>query len=121
MGIDLVRSLTITNRGNRYIAVVMDYLTKWPKAKAIQRVDAESQDIIQATLFELVYGSTATLPMEIEVSTYLTKPITKNNFQKTLLKKTNDLIETLKNKWQRAANNIQKLQKKQWNRKFDSK
>ncbi|KAG9298451.1 hypothetical protein G9A89_000020 [Geosiphon pyriformis] len=42
IGINLVGLLTITSRGNRYIAVAMDYLTKWPEAKAIQRADAES-------------------------------------------------------------------------------
>ncbi|KAG9295665.1 hypothetical protein G9A89_002983, partial [Geosiphon pyriformis] len=42
MRIDLVRPLTITSKGNKYIAVAIDYLTKWPEAKAIQRMDAES-------------------------------------------------------------------------------
>ncbi|KAG9300747.1 hypothetical protein G9A89_023545 [Geosiphon pyriformis] len=42
IGIDLVRPLTITSGKNRYIAVTIDYLTKWPETKAIQRADAES-------------------------------------------------------------------------------
>ncbi|KAG9290968.1 hypothetical protein G9A89_011118 [Geosiphon pyriformis] len=71
------------------------------------------QNTTQATLFELVYDKTATLPIKIEVKTYPTEPITKENFQRTLLKKTYDLIETLENTWQRAADNIQKLQEKQ--------
>ncbi|KAG9301102.1 hypothetical protein G9A89_012485 [Geosiphon pyriformis] len=71
------------------------------------------QDTIQATPFELVYGRTATLPVEMEVTTYLTEPITEDNFQETLLKRTYDLMETLENKWQRAADNIQKSQEKQ--------
>ncbi|KAG9290313.1 hypothetical protein G9A89_007044 [Geosiphon pyriformis] len=29
-------------QGNKYIAVAMNYLTKWSEAKAIQRTDAES-------------------------------------------------------------------------------
>ncbi|KAG9305868.1 hypothetical protein G9A89_016520 [Geosiphon pyriformis] len=94
----------------------MNYLTKWPEAKAIQRADAEStirQDTTQATLFELVYSKTATLPVEREVSTYPTEPITEANFQKTLLRRTYDLIETLENRQQKAADNIQKSQKKQ--------
>ncbi|KAG9288694.1 hypothetical protein G9A89_004313 [Geosiphon pyriformis] len=44
------------------------------------------QDTTQATPFELVYDRTATLPVE---------------------------IKTLENKWQRAADNIQKSQEKQ--------
>ncbi|KAG9298004.1 hypothetical protein G9A89_018832 [Geosiphon pyriformis] len=110
----------------------MDYLTKWPEAKAIQRAYAESvakfdlfillvlfayqtmkQNTTQTTLFELVYEKTITLPVEIEVSMYPTEPITEDNFQETLLRKTYDLMKTLENKWQRAANNIQKSQKKQ--------
>ncbi|KAG9295376.1 hypothetical protein G9A89_013405 [Geosiphon pyriformis] len=55
------------------------------------------QDTTQATLFKLVYGRTATLPVKIEVKTYPTEPITEENFQRTLLRKTYDLIETLEN------------------------
>ncbi|KAG9298853.1 hypothetical protein G9A89_015874 [Geosiphon pyriformis] len=71
------------------------------------------QDTTQATLFELVYNRTAILSVEIEVKTYPTEPITEENFQRILLKRTYDLIETLENKWKKAANNIQKSQKKQ--------
>ncbi|KAG9299783.1 hypothetical protein G9A89_013143 [Geosiphon pyriformis] len=90
--IDLVESLTITSRDNKYIAV---------------------QNTTQTTSFELVYGRTATLPVEIKVNIYPIESITENNFQETLLKRTYDLIKTLKNKWQKAADNIQKSQKKQ--------
>ncbi|KAG9302675.1 hypothetical protein G9A89_007379 [Geosiphon pyriformis] len=71
------------------------------------------QNTTQATLFELVYDRTATLSVEIEVKTYPTEPITEENFQRTLLKKTYNLMETLKNTQQRAANSIQKSQEKQ--------
>ncbi|KAG9284379.1 hypothetical protein G9A89_023636 [Geosiphon pyriformis] len=71
------------------------------------------QDTIQATLFELVYSRTAILPVEIEVNTYSAKPITEDNFQETLLRRVYDLMETLENKWQKTANNIQILQEKQ--------
>ncbi|KAG9290626.1 hypothetical protein G9A89_011589 [Geosiphon pyriformis] len=71
------------------------------------------QDITQATPFELVYGRTATLPVEREISTYPTEPITKANFQETLLRRTYNLMETLKNRRQKAVDNIQKSQKKQ--------
>ncbi|KAG9305325.1 hypothetical protein G9A89_007820 [Geosiphon pyriformis] len=66
------------------------------------------QDTTQATLFELVYSRTAILPVEIEVNTYPMEPITEENFQETLLRKTYDLTETLENKQKRAADNIQK-------------
>ncbi|KAG9289110.1 hypothetical protein G9A89_022419 [Geosiphon pyriformis] len=69
------------------------------------------QDTTQTTLFELVYGKTATLPVEIEVNTYPTEPITEDNLQKMLLKRTYNLMKTLENKQQRAADNIQKSQK----------
>ncbi|KAG9297921.1 hypothetical protein G9A89_018749, partial [Geosiphon pyriformis] len=71
------------------------------------------QNTIQATLFELVYSRTTILPVKIEVKTYPTEPITKENFQRTLLRRTYDLMETLENKWQKTADNIQKSQKKQ--------
>ncbi|KAG9294865.1 hypothetical protein G9A89_003205 [Geosiphon pyriformis] len=71
------------------------------------------QDTTQATPFELIYGRTATLPVKIEVNTYLTKPITEENFQETLLRRTYNLMEILENKRKKAANNIQKSQEKQ--------
>ncbi|KAG9291083.1 hypothetical protein G9A89_012955 [Geosiphon pyriformis] len=71
------------------------------------------QDTTQATPFKLVYGRTATLPVKIEVNTYLTEPITEENFQETLLRKTYNLIEIFENKQRRAADNIQKSQEKQ--------
>ncbi|KAG9301625.1 hypothetical protein G9A89_016695 [Geosiphon pyriformis] len=71
------------------------------------------QDTIQATPFELVYSRTTILPVVIKVRTYSTEPITEKNFQRTLLRRTYDLMETLENKWQKTANNIQKLQEKQ--------
>ncbi|KAG9302358.1 hypothetical protein G9A89_011784 [Geosiphon pyriformis] len=56
---------------------------------------------------------TATLPVEIEVNTYPTEPITEENFQETLLRRTYDLMKTLENKQRKAADNIQKSQEKQ--------
>ena len=35
IGIDIIGPLPITNNGNRYIAVICDYFTKWPEAFAI--------------------------------------------------------------------------------------
>ncbi|KAG9293992.1 hypothetical protein G9A89_019330 [Geosiphon pyriformis] len=34
--------LSITIQENHYIAVAVNYLTKWPEAKVIQRADAKS-------------------------------------------------------------------------------
>ena len=42
VGIDLVGPLPITTRGNRYIAVAVEYLTKYPEARAIKTADAKS-------------------------------------------------------------------------------
>ncbi|KAG9307155.1 hypothetical protein G9A89_016983 [Geosiphon pyriformis] len=71
------------------------------------------QNTTQTTPFELVYDRTAILSVEIEVNTYPTEPITEANFQKTLLKRTYDLMKTLENRQQKAADNIQKSQEKQ--------
>ncbi|KAG9298265.1 hypothetical protein G9A89_002753 [Geosiphon pyriformis] len=71
------------------------------------------QDTTQTTPFELVYSRTATLLIEIKINTYSTEPIIEDNFQKTLLRKTYDLMKMLENKQQKAADNIQKSQEKQ--------
>ena len=42
IGIDIKGPLSITTKGNRYIIVAMDYLTKWPEAKAIPNMKAET-------------------------------------------------------------------------------
>lgn len=42
VGIDLVGPLPETSRGNRYIVVVTEYLTKWPEAKAIPNKQADT-------------------------------------------------------------------------------
>ena len=44
VGLDLIGPLPITNKGNRYIIVLVDYLTKWVEAEPLQ--SAESQDVI---------------------------------------------------------------------------
>ena len=41
IGIDFVGPLPKTSNGNKYIIVAMDYLTKWPEAKAVPRATAE--------------------------------------------------------------------------------
>src|SRR5256885_4774067 len=45
IGIDFVRPLEKTRRGNRYILVIMDYLTKWPEAKAMK--DATATNVVK--------------------------------------------------------------------------
>ena len=42
IGIDFVGPLSRTRNGNRYILVAMDYLTKWPEAKAMDKATAEN-------------------------------------------------------------------------------
>ena len=44
IGIDIVGSLMITKKGNRYIVIAMDYFTKWPIAKAIKKVTAKRSE-----------------------------------------------------------------------------
>jgi hypothetical protein len=41
IGIDIVGPLPRTSQGNRYIVVAIDYLTKWPEAKALREATAE--------------------------------------------------------------------------------
>jgi len=42
VGIDIKGPLPITSDNNRYIIVAMDYFTKWPEAKAIANIKAET-------------------------------------------------------------------------------
>lgn len=42
IGIDFVGPLPITEKGNRYIIVAMDYLTKWPEARPVPQATAEA-------------------------------------------------------------------------------
>ena len=42
IGIDIVGPLPRTEKGNRYIVVAVDYLTKWPEAKALGEATAEN-------------------------------------------------------------------------------
>jgi len=41
IGIDIVGPLPRTQRNKKYIVVAMDYLTKWPEARAISEATAE--------------------------------------------------------------------------------
>lgn len=42
VGIDIKGPLPITEDGNRYIIVAMDYFSKWPEAKAIKNIKADT-------------------------------------------------------------------------------
>ena len=42
IGIDIKGPLPVTSNGNRYIVIAMDYFSKWPEAKAIPNMKAET-------------------------------------------------------------------------------
>ena len=42
VGMDIVGPLPMTERGNKYIVVATDYLTKWPEARALPNAKASS-------------------------------------------------------------------------------
>jgi hypothetical protein len=42
IGIDYVGPLPVSSKGNKYIIVAMDYLTKWPEAKPVRHNDAKT-------------------------------------------------------------------------------
>lgn len=52
IGIDYVGPLPRTEKGNRYIIVAMDYLTKWPEAKAVK--EATANETIQFIYEEII-------------------------------------------------------------------
>src|SRR6266480_215588 len=45
IGIDFVGPLNRTRKGNKYILVITDYLTKWPEAKAMR--EATAKNVVQ--------------------------------------------------------------------------
>jgi len=45
VGLDIVGPLLTTARGNKYIIVLVDYLTKWVEAEAVRKI--ESDDVIR--------------------------------------------------------------------------
>ncbi len=47
--VNIVRLLPITREGNRYIVVVMDYFSRWPKARSLK---AANTDIVTTFLYE---------------------------------------------------------------------
>jgi hypothetical protein len=42
IGINYVRPLPVSSKGNKYIIVAIDYLTKWPEAKPVRHNDAKT-------------------------------------------------------------------------------
>ena len=52
IGIDFVGPLEKTKKGNRYILVVTDYLTKWPEAKAMK--EATAKNVIEFIYQEVI-------------------------------------------------------------------
>jgi hypothetical protein len=40
VGMDIVGPIQPSGRGNRYLVVMTDYLTKWPEVKAVKNIDA---------------------------------------------------------------------------------
>src|SRR6266542_3324258 len=48
-GVDIVGPLPITREGNRYIVVVMDYFSRWPKARPLK---VANSDTVEMFLYE---------------------------------------------------------------------
>ena len=53
IGIDFVGPLPLTEQGNKYIIVAIDYLTKWPEAKPVPAATAEQ---VAKFLYEDIIG-----------------------------------------------------------------
>jgi len=53
VGIDIVRPLPKTSRNNQYIVIAMDYLTKWPEARAIS--DATARSVASFLYEDIIY------------------------------------------------------------------
>ncbi len=49
--VDIVRPLSITREGNRYIIVAMDYFSRWPEARPLKAINA---DTVATFLYEKI-------------------------------------------------------------------
>ena len=59
--IDIVRPLLMTEEGNRYIVVTMDYFSRWPEARPLRHANATS---VATFIYEEIickYGSSAVI------------------------------------------------------------
>src|SRR6266480_2830723 len=130
IGIDFVESLEKTRRGNRYILVVTNYLTKWPETKAMK--DATATNVVKF-IYEVIickhrcpkiilsdrgthfktYGREATLPIdEIEIQENISE-------RESILKRTYDIINLTEER-EEARKNVKRSQEKQKER-YDKK
>src|SRR6266540_6855000 len=82
--IDIVKPLTITRQGNRYIVTAMDYFTKWPIAKVLKEAMAKavSKFIYQKIICE--HGCPEVLQNDRE--TYFVNRIIENLTEKFRIK-----------------------------------
>src|SRR5947208_1038654 len=65
IGIDVKGPLPRTSNGNRYIIVAMDYFTKWPEARAIENMKADT--IAKFIFEEIICRRQATVPVELKI------------------------------------------------------
>lgn len=61
IAVDILGPLPVTNRGNKYLLVVMDYFTKWPEVMPIPNQETET---VAEALVENVFSRFG-LPMEL--------------------------------------------------------
>ncbi|CAG8759387.1 9102_t:CDS:2, partial [Gigaspora rosea] len=73
IGIDIVSPLPNIPRGNRYIVVATDYITKWPEARVIKHANAqevadflyediEIEELLEGTFFQRLFDLIEVIP-----------------------------------------------------------
>ncbi|XP_056606892.1 uncharacterized protein LOC130424925 [Triplophysa dalaica] len=126
LGMDLIGKLTLTDNGNQYICVIIDYLTKWPQAYPLK-----SKSAIEVTqcLINFVHQFEAPKRVLTDQGTEFVNQLNRHvcsvlNIQRSLCApyhpQTNGLVERMNATIQRALCKLVKDQPKNWDRHLDA-
>ena len=127
IGIDIKGPLPVTNNENKYIIVAMDYLTKWPEAKAIPNAKATTvaefiyKDIIcRHGVPEEILSDRGTSFINQVIDTLCEKFQTKHRLTSSYRPQTNGMVERFNRTIGECLAKLLSDKEKQWDEYLDS-